>query len=195
MALPVIVICGEAGSGKSTVSDELVEKHDFILVDGDMIHKSPPWNNFGIMHDLCCKFIQENAFMESTIDTIVQEVEKTMNKVHAESAHPAGVVLPFVMYTQQSRTYMAQKLKSLSPLTLTVKFVWLEVDQSIHEQRNAERVEKWAAVGITMHPNDVVDMTKALTKDESLDDCLVINNSKRSDFASTIQTILDHLHF
>lgn len=204
--LPVVVICGEAGSGKSTLSDKLVGEHNFLLVDGDLVHNSPPWNNFAIMHDLCCQFIRDEMFMQATVNTIVNEVENTLktlgtsasslsdgyeNQPSPNSPIPIALVVPFVMYTQQSRVYMAQRLMAMSGLVSSVKFVWLKLDEQIHAQRNEDRVEKWASIGIKMHPNDVVNLTKSLTKQESLDDCLVIENSVRSDIEHTLHAIVE----
>lgn len=188
--LPVIVICGEAGSGKTTLSNELVDHHGFVLVDGDLVHNSPPWSDFSSMHVLCQKFIEEESFMRATVDTIVDEVEKTLVKALSLSTPPSAVVLPFVMYTQASRVFLSQRLLQKPELISAVTFVWLRVDEVVHQQRNEDRVEKWAAVGITQHPNDIVNMTKRLTENESLEDCVVIDNSRQDQIDQTVHRIV-----
>jgi ABC-type dipeptide/oligopeptide/nickel transport system ATPase component len=191
--LPVIVICGEAGSGKSTLSNALVDSHGFILVDGDLVHHSPPWNNMAIMHDLCAQFIQEESFMQSTIDTIVSEIEKSLLALVDTPSAVTGVVMPFVMYTQKSRRYFAHRLCGMTELVSQVKFVWLALDSLIHRDRNEERVEKWAAVGITMRPQDVVNLTKSLCASESIDDCLVLDNSTKGQIEANVAAVLQLL--
>jgi hypothetical protein len=81
----------------------------------------------------------------------------------------------------------------MTELVSQVKFVWLALDSLIHRDRNEERVEKWAAVGITMRPQDVVNLTKSLCASESVDDCLVLDNSTKGQIEANVAAVLQLL--
>jgi hypothetical protein len=48
-------------------------------------------------------------------------------------------------------------------------------------------------VGITMRPQDVVNLTKSLCASESVDDCLVLDNSTKGQIEANVAAVLQLL--